>query len=53
MEKKFYKDIEILKKWNWNPANEKLNKSNKKTQLKVSAVDCIKLKTEYQGLKTK
>jgi hypothetical protein len=37
MKAEFNKDIEILKKSNWNSENEKFYKSNKKVQLKASS----------------
>jgi hypothetical protein len=53
MRREFNKDAQILKKSKWNSGKEKLNKSNKNTQLKASPVDWTKLKLEYQGLKTR
>jgi hypothetical protein len=41
--------------WNksyWHSGNEKFNKLNLKTQLKIPSINWIKFKIEYQGSKT-
>jgi hypothetical protein len=51
MKDKFNKDIESLKKSNWNTGNRKLLKSNNKN--KTCPTDWIKWQAEYWGLNTK